>query len=59
VVFNFPEGDTVILEMQTQSYYGIVASWQMSFRKGIYVFQADIKDAGYYKSEARSISAKL
>ncbi len=27
VVFNFPEGDTVVVEMQTQSYYSIVKGY--------------------------------
>jgi signal peptidase I len=54
VVFNFPEGDTVILEMQTQSYYGIVRQLANELQERDMFSGTDIKDAGFYKSEARS-----
>jgi signal peptidase I len=31
VVFNFPEGDTVILQMQSQSYYAVVRMYAQEF----------------------------
>jgi signal peptidase I len=53
VVFNFPEGDTVILEMQTQSYYAIVRQFANDLYERDRFSQADTRDIDHYKSEAR------
>ncbi len=54
VVFNFPEGDTVILEMQTQSYYGIVRQLAHELQERDMFAGSETNDQGFYNSEARS-----
>ncbi len=53
VVFNFPEGDTVILEMQNQSYYAIVRQFANELYERDLYTQSELRGTGYYKSEAR------
>ncbi len=45
VVFNFPAGDTVVVQMQAQDYYGIVRGYAEQFR------QADLQNGAPIKSE--------
>lgn len=54
VVFNFPEGDTVILEMQTQSYYGIVRQLANEVQERDMYAGTETKNQGLYNSEARN-----
>lgn len=54
VVFNFPEGDTVVVEHQNQSYYQIIrteadAMMQNDRMRGV------IKPMSYYKNRARQL----
>ncbi len=53
VVFNFPEGDTVILEMQAQSYYAVLRQIAGEFRDRAGFTGEEIRDIDHYKSEAR------
>ena len=53
VVFNFPEGDTVILEMQTQSYYAIVRQFANDLYERDRFSEAGTRDMDHYKAEAR------
>ena len=53
VVFNFPEGDTVILEMQTQSYYAIVRQLASELYDRDLYTQTQLRSMEFYKSEAR------
>jgi signal peptidase I len=53
VVFNFPEGDTVILEMQAQSYYAVVRQLTNEFYERDRYSSADMRDYSHYKSDAR------
>jgi signal peptidase I len=54
VVFNFPEGDTVILEMQAQSYYAVLRQLTNEFYERDRYSSAVIKDYSRYESEARN-----
>jgi signal peptidase I len=50
VVFNFPVGDTVVVEKQNQSYYSIVRSYAEQFRQGDLLKDIPVKtDEEYYK----------
>jgi len=50
VVFNFPEGDTVVVEDQVTSYYEIVRSTARSLRQRDEILKKEIKsDEEYYK----------
>jgi signal peptidase I len=53
VVFNFPEGDTVILEMQTQSYYAVMRQLVNDLQQRDIRSQAEARDIENYRSEAR------
>ena len=53
VVFNFPEGDTVILEMQTQSYYAVLRDVSNQLYERDIRSESEIKSYDYYRSEAR------
>lgn len=53
VVFNFPEGDTVILEMQAQSYYAVVRELANQLRQKDLFSSENSREMGHYKSEAR------
>ncbi len=55
VVFNFPEGDTVILEMQSQSYYAVIRRFANDLQERDLLNQSEINNSGYYKSEARNL----
>lgn len=57
VVFNFPEGDTVVIEHQNQSYYQIVRSEALAMlsennHRGI------LRPIEYYENQARDIIRK-
>jgi signal peptidase I len=54
VVFNFPEGDTVILEMQAQSYYAVVRELANQLRQQDLFSSENSREMGHYKSEART-----
>ena len=58
VVFNFPEGDTVAIERQAESYYKVVRNfaWQLEQSD----LQADKESAGkaYYMTNARNLVKK-
>lgn len=53
VVFNFPEGDTVILEMQTQSYYAVCRQLADQFYERDIRTQSAIREQEQYIAEAR------
>ncbi|MFO7924099.1 MAG: S26 family signal peptidase [Bacteroidales bacterium] len=53
VVFNFPEGDTVILEMQSQSYYAVTRELADELYERALYNQSPVEDYAHYKSEAR------
>lgn len=54
VVFNFPEGDTVVVEHQNQSYYQIVRSESDAMMQNDRV-RGVIKSASYYRNRARQL----
>ncbi len=53
VVFNFPEGDTVILEMQAQSYYAVLRQVTRELYERDRNTQNGNRDINHYKPEAR------
>ena len=53
VVFNFPEGDTVILEMQAQSYYAVLRQVSNELSDRGRHSESGIQDINQYKPEAR------
>jgi signal peptidase I len=55
VVFNFPEGDTVILEMQAQSYYAVLREFANQLRQRDLFSQENSREMDHYKSEARKL----
>ncbi len=54
VVFNFPEGDTVIVEHQTQSYYQILRSEALAMMRSDRM-QGVIKPYKWYENKARRL----
>lgn len=54
VVFNFPEGDTVILEMQTQSYYAVLRQVASQLQQRDMPGESELSDNNHYESEARN-----
>ena len=55
VVFNFPEGDTVVVDMSTQSYYAIIRSIALDYKNQDIQSGAKIKDENTYLSTARRV----
>ncbi len=53
VVFNFPAGDTVVVEDQVTSYYEIVRSTARAMKEREYYLKKPIKADSYYLSTAR------
>lgn len=53
VVFNFPAGDTVVLEMQEQDYYSIVRGYADELKRRDIQYGNPIKPFETYKSTAR------
>lgn len=53
VVFNFPAGDTVVLEMQEQDYYSIVRGYADELMRRDIQYGNPIKSFDSYKSTAR------
>ncbi len=53
IVFNFPEGDTVVLENPNVSYYEIVRSEARSIKDGDYRHSGELKNDSYYTKLAR------
>lgn len=53
VVFNFPEGDTVILEMQAQSYYAVLRELAADLYQRDLYSQSDTREMDFYLSGAR------
>ncbi len=58
VVFNFPEGDTVILEMQAQSYYAVLRQVANDIRSRGAFSGSDPADNNQYKADARKFLAE-
>jgi signal peptidase I len=54
IVFNFPEGDTVVVENQAQSYYEIVRETARDIRWRIFSATGKAENVNYYLKEARS-----
>jgi signal peptidase I len=54
VVFNFPEGDTVVIEDQVTSYYEIVRSAAQSMKERDQSLKKPIKPDAYYRIMARN-----
>ncbi len=50
VVFNFPEGDTVILQLPNESYYGVLLQYAAMYRNDE---QGSERPAGWYEAKAR------
>ncbi len=55
VVFNFPEGDTVILQMQSQSYYAVSRMYASELRINDQRRNQDLKQESEYLTNARKI----
>ncbi|TVR74868.1 MAG: S26 family signal peptidase [Marinilabiliales bacterium] len=53
VVFNFPEGDTVILEMQNQSYYAVMRQFANELYERDLYTHSELRSDEFYQSEAR------
>lgn len=53
VVFNFPAGDTVVLEMQEQDYYSIVRGYADELKRRDIQYSNPIKPFETYKATAR------
>ncbi len=53
VVFNFPEGDTVILEMQNQSYYAVMRQFANELYERDLYTHSKLRSEEFYQSEAR------
>ncbi len=53
VVFNFPAGDTVVLEMQEQDYYAIIRNYADELKRRDIQMGNPIKPFDTYKSTAR------
>jgi signal peptidase I len=53
IVFNFPAGDTVVVEEQTTSYYEIVRRRALELRNRDSYGSSEAKPAGYYHYMAR------
>lgn len=51
VVFNFPEGDTVILQLPNESYYGVLLQYTSMFRSES--TPGSNRSAGWYEAKAR------
>ena len=54
VVFNFPAGDTVVLQMQEQDYYSIMRQYADELKRRDIQMGNPIKDFDTYKSTARN-----
>ncbi|HKL07126.1 MAG TPA: signal peptidase I [Bacteroidales bacterium] len=54
VVFNFPTGDTVILEMQNQDYYSIIRQYADEIKRRDIQTGNPIKTSDHYKMMSRS-----
>ena len=54
VVFNFPEGDTVVVEDQVTSYYEIVRSTARSIKQKDLALKSALKSEDYYLMLARN-----
>jgi len=54
VVFNFPAGDTVILQMQDKDYYSIVRQYAHELKNRDINNGREIRSPGQYKSMARN-----
>jgi signal peptidase I len=53
IVFNFPAGDTVVIEDQATSYYEIMRSMAAELRFRDYASSGKTRDDNYYKALAR------
>jgi len=53
VVFNFPAGDTVILQMQDKDYYSFVRQWATELKNRDINNGNQVKDYSHYKDMAR------
>jgi signal peptidase I len=53
VVFNFPAGDTVVVQMQAQDYYGIVRGYAEQYKQSDIQNGASIKSDDEYYSRGR------
>ena len=53
VVFNFPEGDTVLVQYQSRSYYGELRSFAVSLEKDDQMLGKPIQSFDYYMATAR------
>jgi signal peptidase I len=58
VVFNFPEGDTVILEMQAQSYYAVLRQVANDIKNRSTHTNPESSDNKGYRTEARRFLAQ-
>jgi signal peptidase I len=54
IVFNFPAGDTVVVENQAQSYYEIVRETARDIRWRVLSATGKAENVSYYMKEARS-----
>src|SRR5664280_1768032 len=54
IVFNFPAGDTVVIEDQVSSYYEIVKSAAQSMKERVQSLKKPIKPDAYYRIMARN-----
>lgn len=55
VVFNFPEGDTVILQMQSQSYYAVVRMYANEMKYNDQRREQEVKSDDEYLANSRKI----
>lgn len=53
IVFNFPAGDTVVLEDQTPSYYDIIRRTEQGFKDRDYHNSQELKNDTYYTNLAK------
>jgi signal peptidase I len=53
VVFNFPAGDTVIMQMQDKDYYSILRQWAQQLKNRDISNGNQMKSFSFYKQEAR------
>ena len=53
IVFNFPAGDTVCIEEQTNSYYQIVRSTSRDMKMNDIYARSEVKSDSYYNQKAR------
>ncbi|NJM15427.1 MAG: signal peptidase I [Bacteroidales bacterium] len=54
VVFNFPAGDTVVVQMQSQSYYSIIQGYAEQFKQAELMRGKALQDENYYNLVARN-----